>query len=69
MPDLMGMYGAAAEALGLGGKLATQVAGETEETRKKRMLEQQQRQALGPAGSMAVTSLFGMQGGVGGGNY
>jgi len=48
--------------LGLGGSLAQQVAGETAEERKKRMLQIQQQQALGPAGSLAVTSLFGMRG-------
>lgn len=51
-------------ALGLGDQLAQQVAGETEEMRKKRMAELQQKQMLGPTGSMAVTSLFGgMNGG------
>lgn len=53
--------------LGLGSKLAQQAAGETEEMRKKRMAELQQQQMLGPAGSMAVTSLFGMQGSRGAG--
>jgi hypothetical protein len=52
----------AADALGLGDLLGQQVAGETEEQRKKRMLEMQQRQQLGPTGSLAVTSLFGMNG-------
>lgn len=50
-------------ALGLGDALTQQVSDETEEMRKKRMLELQQKQQLGPAGSMAVTSLFGMNGG------
>lgn len=49
--------------LGLGGQLSQQVAGETEEQRKKRLAELQQRQQLGPEGSLAVTSLFGMNGG------
>jgi hypothetical protein len=53
--------------LGLGGTLATQVAGETEEQRKKRMAELQQQQLLGPAGSMSVTSLFGSRGSSGAG--
>jgi hypothetical protein len=53
----------AADALGLGDQLAQQVAGETDEQRKKRMSEMAQKQALGPAGSMSVTSLFGMNGG------
>lgn len=53
--------GAAAD-LGLGGMLGQQVQDETEEQRKKRMLEMQQRNALGPDGSLAVTSLFGPRG-------
>ena len=53
--------------LGLGDQLGRQVTDETEEMRKKRMLEQQQKQQLGPAGSMAITSLFGMGGGAGAG--
>jgi hypothetical protein len=55
----------AASDLGLGSMLSEEVAGETDEARKKRMAELQQKQMLGPAGSMAVTSLFGMQGGAG----
>jgi hypothetical protein len=50
----------AAQDLGLGSNLTKQVADETEEMRKKRMQEMQMKQQLGPAGSMAVTSLFGM---------
>lgn len=53
--------------LGLGDMLSQQAAGETEEQRKKRMAEQQQKQLLGPTGSMSVTSLFGMSGGKGAG--
>lgn len=49
--------------LGLGSALSSQVQNETEEQRKKRMQDLQQRQMLGPAGSMAVTSLFGNNGG------
>lgn len=61
MPDPLSP---ASMALGLGDQLAQQVAGETEEMRKKRMAELQQKQMLGPTGSMAVTSLFGgMNGG------
>lgn len=55
--------------LGLGDQLAQQAQGETEEMRKKRMLELQQQQALGPAGSLGVTSLFGMSGGPKGAGY
>lgn len=51
-------------ALGLGDMLGAQVADESEEIRKKRMAEQQQQKMAGPAGSMAVTSLFGMNGGM-----
>ncbi len=50
--------------LGLGGLLTDQVAGETEEQRKRRMLEEQQRKLMGPAGSPATLALFG--GGMGG---
>jgi len=49
----------AATDLGLGGLLTDQVAGETEEQRKKRMAQMQQAQLLGPSGSMAVNSLLG----------
>lgn len=49
--------------LGLGGALSQQVAGETDEERKKRMAMMQQQQQIGPAGSMAVTSLFGASAG------
>lgn len=61
------MMSPAANDLGLGDQLSQQVAGETEEMRKKRMLELQQQQQLGPNGSMSVTSLFGMNGGAGAG--
>lgn len=44
---------------GLGDALAGQTADETEELRKKCMLEAQQRQLLGPGGSAAASSLFG----------
>jgi hypothetical protein len=69
MPTMPGSLTSAVDALGLGDALADQVSGETEEMRKKRMAEQQQKQMLGPAGSMAVTSLFGMTGGARGGGY
>lgn len=62
-PNSMPGLSPAGADLGLGDMLSQQVAGETEEQRKKRMLEQQQRQQLGPSGSLAVTSLFGMNGG------
>jgi hypothetical protein len=44
---------------GLGSTLQGQVTDDTEELRKKRMLEAQQRQLLGPGGSAAASSLFG----------
>lgn len=59
-----GLMGAAG-ALGLGGDLSQQVKDETEEQRKKRMMQQQQQSLGGPAGSMAVTSIFGPTGGLG----
>jgi len=55
--------------LGLGDMLAQQAQGETEEMRKKRMAELAQQQSLGPAGSLSVTSLFGMSGGPKGAGY
>jgi hypothetical protein len=58
MNPLPGLSPAASD-LGLGGQLRDQVVGETEEQRKKRLLEMQQRQMLGPSGSLAVGSLFG----------
>jgi len=60
---MMGGMMDAVGSLGLGGKLGQQVAGETEEQRKRRMQQLQQAQLLGPAGSMAVTSLLGANGG------
>ena len=44
---------------GLGTALAGQTADDTEAMRRKRMLEEQQRQLLGPSGSAAASSLFG----------
>jgi hypothetical protein len=52
---------------GLGTALADQVGTDTEEMRRKRMLEAQQRQLLGPGGSPAAGALFGSAlGGLGG---
>ena len=53
----------AGASLGLGDALGDQVAGETDEQRKKRMAQVEQARLLGPAGSMAVTSLLGSSGG------
>lgn len=58
------MTGFVAQDLGLGGMLQDQVAGETEEQRKKRMQELQDRQRMGPAGSPATLALFGGMGGL-----
>lgn len=66
MPSVLS---AASEALGLGDVLAEQVADETEDQRKKRMAQLQQKQALGPSGSLSVTSLFGMIGGASASGY
>lgn len=68
MPMMPGLSPASAD-LGLGDALTEQVQGETEEARKKRMEQIQQRQLLGPAGSLAVTSLFGTRGGIPGAGY
>lgn len=68
MPGMPGLSPAGAD-LGLGDMLGQQVAGETEEQRKKRMLELQQRQQLGPTNSLAVTSLFGRRGEMPGAGY
>ncbi len=57
--------GGVATDLGLGGQLSQQVKDETDEERKKRLAQMQQQSLLGPAGSLAVTSLFGGRGGPG----
>ncbi len=59
MPPQVQPMGYAAADLGLGGMLQDQVAGETEEQRKKRMLQMQQRQMMGPVGTPATQMLFG----------
>lgn len=53
------MTGIATTDLGFGGSLQQQVDGETEEQRRKRLLQQQDRNAMGPAGSPATQALFG----------
>ena len=50
--------------LGLGDMLGQQVAGETEEMRKKRIAQMQERSMMGTTGSLATMALFG--GGAGG---
>lgn len=64
------MMSPAAMDLGLGGMLQDQVAGETDEQRKRRMAEMQQRQMMG--GSAAASMLYPngySPGGVGLGNH
>lgn len=53
--------------LGLGDMLGQQVSDETDEARKKRMAEMQQRSMMGSGGSLATLSLLG--GGLGAGRY
>ena len=62
MPLPPNSYGAAAADLGLGDMLGQQVQTETDEERKRRMQQIKEQQMMGPAGSMAVTSLFGPRG-------
>lgn len=61
MPGNMGLgLGASSDlGLGLGGQLSQQVQDETDEARKKRMLDAQQNSLLGPASSLAASALFG----------
>jgi hypothetical protein len=54
--------GAAASDLGLGDMLGQQVQDETDEQRRKRLQQLRDQQMLGPAGSLAATSLFGPRG-------
>jgi hypothetical protein len=63
-PLSTGVSGVATD-LGLGGQLSQQVKDETDEERKKRLAQAQQQSLLGPAGSLAVSSLFGGMGGPG----
>lgn len=55
----------AVQSLGLGDMLGQQVKDETDDERKKRMREVQERALMGPAGSPATVSLFGGSGGAG----
>jgi hypothetical protein len=62
--------GVAVNDLGLGGMLREQVSSETEEQRKKRVKEMQDRSLMGSAGgSLATGMLFGGSGGMGGLGY
>jgi hypothetical protein len=58
-PAGQALFGGLGQIPGLGDALGDQVGTETEETRRKRMLQQQQSQLLGPGGSAASASLFG----------
>ena len=58
-PGTAAATGNAAADLGLGSALAQQVAGESEDERKRRLAREAQMKALGPAASPAVMSLFG----------
>lgn len=60
---------AAASELGLGDRLAGQVADETEEERKKRMQQMASSRTMGPEQSLAVASIFGAMGGPRGAGY
>lgn len=64
---LSSITGSAVSDLGLGDQLGQQVAGETDEERKRRIAMMQQQKMLGPSGSMAVSSLFGARGASGAG--
>jgi hypothetical protein len=59
MPGNMSLGVSSDLGLGLGGQLSQQVQDETDEQRKKRMLDAQQNSLLGPASSLAASALFG----------
>lgn len=68
LPGLgVGLSGSAVADLGLGAMLRDEVAGETEELRKKRMREQQNRGLLGPGGdgTLGQQMLYGSVTGMG----
>ena len=64
---LYGLSGNATDDLGLGGALQQQVAGETEEARKRRMQQMQQQKMAGMGATPATQMLFGATGGLGAG--
>ncbi len=67
LPDLMSrLTGSATSDLGLGGALRDQVAGETEEARKRRMQQMQQQRMGGMGATPATQMLFGADGGMDG---
>jgi hypothetical protein len=63
---LYGLSGNATTDLGLGGALQQQVAGLTEEERKRRMAQMQQQKLAGMGGTPATQMLFGVGGMTGG---
>lgn len=56
---LPGLTGSAADDLGLGGMLQGQVAGETDEERKRRIAQANQQRLAGMGGTPATQMLFG----------
>jgi hypothetical protein len=58
-PAGQSLFGGLGQIPGLGDALSAQTTDQTEELRKKKMLEAQQQQLLGPSGSAAASSLFG----------
>lgn len=62
-------YSVAAGELGLGDMLQKQAADETEEERRKRMLQMSSSRTMGPEQSLAVASIFGSMGGPRGAGY
>lgn len=68
MPSYAPALSPAAADLGFGGAdLASQVAGETEEQRKKRLAQLAQQRLMGTGATPATMALFGPSGGFGGG--
>ena len=68
LSDLMSrLTGSATTDLGLGGALRDQVAGETDEVRKKRLAQMQQQRLGGIGATPSMQMLFGADGGMAGG--
>jgi hypothetical protein len=66
MPSLVGLTGNATADLGLGGSLQQQVAGETEEEKRKRLAAMQAQRYSGLGASPAAQMLLGGAGAAGG---
>ncbi len=60
------LSGSATADLGLGDMLQQQVAGESDEERRKRLREMQMQKMAGPGATPATAMLFGAAGGAGG---